>query len=73
MPPVFSLLLSVSLSSLHAKIQTPQIGAHFIDKEMNLETLRNLLKATQLEDSRVKNRSYFRGLVFPTTTYCCRT
>lgn len=73
MSPVFSLLLSVSLFSLHAKIQTPQIGAHFIDKEMNLETLRNLLKATQLEDSRVKNRSYFRGLVFPTTTYCCRT
>ena len=40
---------------------------------MNLERLRNLLKTTQLENSRVKNRSYFESLVLSTTPYCRRT
>lgn len=49
------------------------MGTHFIDKEMNLERLRNLLKTTQLENRRVKNRSYFGSLVLSTTPYCRRT
>lgn len=40
------------------------MGTHFIDKEMNLERLRNLLKTTQLENRRVKNRSYLKSCAF---------